>query len=154
MSDRSKTFPMELKFPHLCLIFDSMISRFTIVAIATLTLLSSFVWADDDKEISEVRLAAIKRLNISLLPYRGLVARTAQWVQNLSKMEGRQRFKDGIDESETQLVPLLKKASLDKECSTGQRCRIRACRKYIQGSHRMPFSSSRAHRQVVHHTHK
>ena len=55
---------MVLKFPHLCLIFDLMISRFTFVAIATLTLLSSFVWADDDKEEArpEVRLAAAKEV--------------------------------------------------------------------------------------------
>lgn len=120
---------MELKFPHLCLIFHSMISRFTFVAIATLTLLSSFVWADDDKEEArpEVRLAAAKEVlmesaNISLLYLRGLVCPSCAIGvrKNLSMMEGvdKKRFKDGIDMNpETQLVTVALKdgASLDNK---------------------------------------
>ncbi|MEC8866974.1 MAG: heavy metal-associated domain-containing protein, partial [Verrucomicrobiota bacterium] len=106
-----------------------MISRFTFVAIATLTLLSSFVWADDDKEEArpEVRLAAAKEVlmesaNISLLYLRGLVCPSCAIGvrKNLSKMEGvdKKRFKDGIDMNpETQLVTVALKdgASLDNK---------------------------------------
>ena len=106
-----------------------MIPRCTLAVIVALTLASSFVRADDDKEEArpEVRLAAAKEVlmesaNISLLYLRGLVCPSCAIGvrKNLSKMEGvdKKRFKDGIDMNpETQLVTvaLKKGASLNSK---------------------------------------